>query len=94
MAASRFGLIFKSLPVLSPKNVNFSVFRYTPNSKEKPRMQTYTVDTNECGPMILDALIKIKNEMVFKFLFTLNFYRIVHSHSAEAVEKAFAAAVQ
>ncbi|XP_954510.1 succinate dehydrogenase [ubiquinone] iron-sulfur protein, putative [Theileria annulata] len=63
MAASRFGVIFKSIPVLSPKNVNFSVFRYTPNSKEKPRIQTYTVDTNDCGPMILDALIKIKNEM-------------------------------
>lgn len=26
-------------------------------------MQTYDVDLRECGPMVLDALIKIKNEM-------------------------------
>merc|ERR1719213_1189331 len=29
----------------------------------KPKMQDYTVDLNNCGPMVLDALIKIKNEM-------------------------------
>lgn len=26
-------------------------------------MQTYEVDLNSCGPMVLDALIKIKNEI-------------------------------
>ena len=26
-------------------------------------MQEYKVDLNNCGPMVLDALIKIKNEM-------------------------------
>jgi succinate dehydrogenase (ubiquinone) iron-sulfur subunit len=25
-------------------------------------MSTYPIDMNECGPMVLDALIKIKNE--------------------------------
>ena len=29
----------------------------------KPKMQEYKVDLNQCGPMVLDALIKIKNEM-------------------------------
>lgn len=29
---------------------------------QKPYMQTYEIDLNECGPMVLDALIKIKNE--------------------------------
>lgn len=29
---------------------------------EKPVLQTYKVDLNACGPMVLDALIKIKNE--------------------------------
>ena len=29
----------------------------------KPHLQTYKVDLNSCGPMVLDALIKIKNEM-------------------------------
>ena len=30
---------------------------------DKPRMEEYKVDLNNCGPMVLDALIKIKNEM-------------------------------
>lgn len=30
---------------------------------DKPRMQEYQVDLNTCGPMVLDALIKIKNEI-------------------------------
>ena len=30
---------------------------------DKPKLQTYDVDLNSCGPMVLDALIKIKNEM-------------------------------
>ena len=30
---------------------------------DKPRMQEYQVDLNACGPMVLDALIKIKNEI-------------------------------
>uniref|UniRef100_A0A3P9JR29 succinate dehydrogenase n=1 Tax=Oryzias latipes TaxID=8090 RepID=A0A3P9JR29_ORYLA len=34
-----------------------------PEPGDKPRMQTYEVDLNTCGPMVLDALIKIKNEM-------------------------------
>ncbi|XP_063001496.1 succinate dehydrogenase [ubiquinone] iron-sulfur subunit, mitochondrial [Elgaria multicarinata webbii] len=42
----------------------FAVYRWNPdNPGEKPRMQTYEIDLNKCGPMVLDALIKIKNEM-------------------------------
>ncbi|XP_053257073.1 succinate dehydrogenase [ubiquinone] iron-sulfur subunit, mitochondrial [Podarcis raffonei] len=42
----------------------FAIYRWNPdNPGEKPRMQTYEVDLNKCGPMVLDALIKIKNEM-------------------------------
>ncbi|MBT8131497.1 MAG: succinate dehydrogenase iron-sulfur subunit, partial [Gammaproteobacteria bacterium] len=40
----------------------FSVYRYDPDGNEKPRMDTYEVDVDKCGPMVLDALIKIKNE--------------------------------
>jgi succinate dehydrogenase (ubiquinone) iron-sulfur subunit len=29
---------------------------------EKPKLQNYKVDLKQCGPMVLDALIKIKNE--------------------------------
>lgn len=42
----------------------FAIYRWNPeNPGDKPRMQEYDVDLNKCGPMILDALIKIKNEM-------------------------------
>ncbi|XP_071839588.1 succinate dehydrogenase [ubiquinone] iron-sulfur subunit, mitochondrial-like isoform X1 [Apostichopus japonicus] len=42
----------------------FSVYRWNPEKPgDKPRMQTYDVDLNSCGPMVLDALVKIKNEM-------------------------------
>lgn len=42
----------------------FSVYRWNPDKPdEKPFMQDYKVDLNSCGPMVLDALIKIKNEI-------------------------------
>lgn len=42
----------------------FSIYRYDPSNPEsKPHMQEYSVDLKKCGPMILDALIKIKNEI-------------------------------
>lgn len=46
------------------KMKKFTVYRYDPEKKgDKPRMQTFDIDLNQCGPMVLDALIKIKNEM-------------------------------
>ena len=46
------------------KNVQtFKVYRYDPDSGENPRVDTYDVDMDNCGPMVLDALIKIKNEV-------------------------------
>lgn len=42
----------------------FEVYRWNPDkSGDKPQMQQYTIDLNICGPMVLDALIKIKNEV-------------------------------
>lgn len=42
----------------------FSIYRWNPDKpEEKPSMQDYKVDLNACGPMVLDALIKIKNEV-------------------------------
>eukprot|EP00124_Ichthyophonus_hoferi_P001155 Ihof_evm12s54 gene=Ihof_evmTU12s54 len=41
----------------------FQIYRWNPESNgEKPRMQSYQVDLNKCGPMVLDVLIKIKSE--------------------------------
>merc|ERR1711997_461377 len=46
------------------KSKKFAVYRWNPDKPgDKPKMQEYDVDLNACGPMVLDALIKIKNEM-------------------------------
>ena len=42
---------------------SFRVYRYDPDSGENPRLDTFEVDLDRCGPMVLDALIKIKNEI-------------------------------
>lgn len=39
------------------------VYRYDPDSGRSPRIDTYSIDRDSCGPMLLDALIKIKNEI-------------------------------
>ncbi len=41
----------------------FSIYRWNPDDGENPRVDTYFVDMDDCGPMVLDALIKIKNEI-------------------------------
>ena len=41
----------------------FKVYRWDPDSGENPSVDTYQVDLDDCGPMVLDALIKIKNEI-------------------------------
>ena len=46
------------------KNVkSFKIYRWDPDSGENPRTDTYEIDMDQCGPMVLDALIKIKNEV-------------------------------
>ena len=40
----------------------FKVYRYDPEAGGNPRLDTFEVDLAECGPMVLDALIKIKTE--------------------------------
>jgi succinate dehydrogenase / fumarate reductase, iron-sulfur subunit len=42
---------------------SFKVYRWNPDDGENPRVDTYDVDLATCGPMVLDALIKIKNEI-------------------------------
>ncbi|HZB56632.1 MAG TPA: 2Fe-2S iron-sulfur cluster-binding protein, partial [Reyranella sp.] len=46
------------------KNIKtFKIYRWTPDDGKNPSLDTYEVDMDTCGPMVLDALIKIKNEM-------------------------------
>jgi succinate dehydrogenase / fumarate reductase iron-sulfur subunit len=42
---------------------NFKVYRWNPDDGLNPRIDTYQIDLDACGPMVLDALIKIKNEV-------------------------------
>ncbi|MEO0974921.1 MAG: 2Fe-2S iron-sulfur cluster-binding protein, partial [Pseudomonadota bacterium] len=41
----------------------FQIYRYDPTSGDNPRVDTYELDMDDCGPMVLDALIKVKNEV-------------------------------
>ena len=48
----------------SPKRPrNFRVYRWNPDDGENPTLDTYTIDQADTAPMVLDALIKIKNEI-------------------------------
>ena len=40
----------------------FRIYRWSPDDGQNPRLDTYHVDLKSCGTMVLDALIKIKNE--------------------------------
>jgi succinate dehydrogenase / fumarate reductase iron-sulfur subunit len=41
----------------------FRVYRWSPDDAENPRLDEYEIDLSKCGPMVLDALIYIKNEI-------------------------------
>jgi succinate dehydrogenase / fumarate reductase iron-sulfur subunit len=41
----------------------FRIYRFDPESGQSPSVDTFDVDLDHCGPMVLDALIKIKNEI-------------------------------
>jgi len=41
----------------------FRIYRFDPSTGENPRVDTFELDMDRCGPMVLDALLKIKNEV-------------------------------
>ncbi|PSS30177.1 Succinate dehydrogenase [ubiquinone] iron-sulfur subunit 2 like [Actinidia chinensis var. chinensis] len=41
----------------------FQIYRWSPDDPKKPELRAYQINLKECGPMVLDALIKIKNEI-------------------------------
>ncbi len=46
------------------KNVKlFRIYRWNPEEGGRPRLDAFEIDPARCGPMVLDALIKIKNEI-------------------------------
>ncbi|NIZ00454.1 succinate dehydrogenase iron-sulfur subunit [Thalassospira lucentensis] len=52
-----------SAPADAKNTRSFKIYRYDPDSGDNPRTDTYDIDLDKCGPMVLDALIKIKNEI-------------------------------
>ena len=35
----------------------FKIYRWSPDDEKNPRMDTYEVDLDDCGPMVLDCLL-------------------------------------
>ena len=44
------------------QSMSFRIYRFDPEHSERPRIDTFEIDTGDCA-MVLDALIKIKNDV-------------------------------
>ena len=56
--------ISETAPAQDAKMKTFHIYRWSPDDPtSKPKMQSYSLDLNKTGPMMLDALIRIKNEV-------------------------------
>jgi len=55
--------ISRAFAAATGQEQKFAIYRYDPDTAKKPFLQEYTIDLKACGPMILDALIKIKDEV-------------------------------
>src|ERR1700694_5704805 len=63
-ANSKIGTGKTHPPPSDPKRLRrFHVYRWNPDDRNNPVIDTYPIDLADCGPMVLDALIKIKNEI-------------------------------
>lgn len=57
------GRTFSTTIINSQRLKTFKIYRWNPDKPEqKPKLQSYQVNVDDCGPMVLDALIKIKSE--------------------------------
>jgi succinate dehydrogenase / fumarate reductase, iron-sulfur subunit len=50
-------------PAGAKRTRRFQIYRWSPDDGQNPRLDTFELDLDQCGPMVLDALIKIKNEI-------------------------------
>ncbi|BCX16650.1 MAG: succinate dehydrogenase iron-sulfur subunit [Geminicoccaceae bacterium] len=50
-------------PAGAARPKEFAIYRWSGQPGEPPRLDTFTIDLAACGPMVLDALIKIKSEV-------------------------------
>ena len=56
------------LPKTQGNTKQFKIYRWSPDDEKNPRMDTYEVDLDDCGPMVLDAVMKIKSETLSPLL--------------------------
>ncbi|WP_395020293.1 succinate dehydrogenase iron-sulfur subunit [Dongia sp.] len=56
------GKSFKA-PAGAKRVKTFRIYRWDPDVGGNPTIDSYEIDLDQCGPMVLDALIKIKNEI-------------------------------
>lgn len=52
----------KNFPVDAANKRVFKIYRWSPDDEKNPSLDSFELDMDTCGPMVLDALIKIKNE--------------------------------
>jgi len=52
-----------SAPEGASNTRTFHVYRWDPDKGENPRIDSFEIDLDDCGPMVLDAILKIKNEI-------------------------------
>ena len=50
-------------PATAKRTKEFKIYRWSPDDGDNPRLDTYEIDLDRVGPMVLDALIHIKNEI-------------------------------
>src|SRR5207244_4134368 len=50
-------------PANATETREFKVYRWNPDDGKNPSVDTYYIDIHDCGPMVLDALVWIKNHI-------------------------------
>ena len=50
-------------PAGAKRTKTFKVYRWSPDDDANPRVDEYTIDLDACGPMVLDAITHIKNNI-------------------------------
>jgi succinate dehydrogenase / fumarate reductase iron-sulfur subunit len=52
-----------TLPRSAAHVKRFHIYRWDPGKKANPTLDTFEIDLDHCGPMVLDALVKINDEI-------------------------------
>lgn len=50
-------------PTTAKRTKTFKIYRWSPDDGQNPHIDEYTIDLDACGPMVLDAIIHIKNNV-------------------------------